>query len=93
MAKGNVGKHKLEHLRVFSRLTGRGETESVYSRLGIWIENHRLVEVDTALQELKAAYPDASISSMVCDAIVDYGRKVSRREWRNRKSKADKPEA
>ncbi len=74
MAKGSVGKHELNHIPVYTRAT----TPTPYGKLGFWIKTERLVEVDQALEKLCQAYPDQSLSNLICEAVVYYARKTDK---------------
>lgn len=82
----------LKVIRVFSRpSTINREKLLYYGKITAWVEDHRIVEIDRALQILKKTYPQKSLSRIVCDALIDYAGKVERRE--KRLSKAGKHES
>jgi hypothetical protein len=69
MPRGTVDGQDLELIRVFPRrlLSGR---ISYIAKMDLWIAGSRILEVDRALQTLRKRKPDASLSTLVCDAIV-----------------------
>lgn len=59
----------LDIIRVFKRRLPSGR-QGFMAQLGICIREERLLEIDQALKVLKARKPGASLSTLVCDAIV-----------------------
>ncbi len=70
MSEDKVNGHQLELVKAVHRQLPSGR-HSYSGRMGLWIKGRRLVEVDQALLLLKQTKPGASLSSIVCDAIIE----------------------
>ncbi len=69
MPRGIVDEQELKLLRVFPRKLPSGKISYV-SFMNLWVADPRILEVDRALQKLRERRPNVSLSSLVCDAIV-----------------------
>jgi hypothetical protein len=67
----------LQFLRVFARPRKRAGTRWS-AELHIWVADAHILEVDQALQTLKAVQPEASISQLVVSSIIAAARKAKR---------------